>query len=74
MAGQFSLDHVTKNSQTDRLKDMKGWGGGGEIILFLCKSRHLSIIPLKVFYLIKITELVINFYLKKISDSIILNR
>ena len=64
MAGQFSLDQVTKNSQTDRLKDMKGWGGGGEIILFLCRPRHSSIIPLKIFYLFKITELVINFCLK----------
>ena len=34
----------------------------GEIIVFL---RHLFTIPLKIFYLFKIVESIINFYLKK---------
>ena len=38
------------------------------------RSRHLSTISLKDSYLFKITESVINCYLKKISDSIILNK
>ena len=35
--------------------------------------RHLSIIPLKDFHLFKITESIINLYLKKIYNSTILN-
>ena len=39
-----------------------------EIIEFFGEPRHLSIIPLKNFNLIKIVELVINFCLKKFSN------
>ena len=42
----------------------KNW----EIIELSGRSRHLSIISLKSFHLFKITELVINFDFKKISN------
>ena len=40
----------------------------GEIIESSGEPRHLSIIPLKKFYLFKIAELVINFCLKFFSN------
>ena len=40
----------------------------GEIIKSSGEPRHLSTILLKNFHLFKIAELVINFYLKKISN------
>ena len=44
----------------------------GEIIQYTGGPRHLSIIPLKNSHLFKIAESVINFRLKKISNSVIL--
>ena len=46
----------------------------GEIIQSFSKPHHLSTIPLKDSHLFKITESVINFCFKKISNSTILNR
>ena len=43
--------------------------GYGEIIESSGDPRHLSIIPLKKFYLFKIAELIIIFCLKKISNN-----
>ena len=40
----------------------------GEIIESSSRLRHLFTIPLKIFYLFKIAESVINFYLKKFSN------
>ena len=47
---------------------------GGEIIQSSGGPGHLSTIPLKNSHLFKITESVISFCLKKISNSAILNK
>ena len=46
----------------------------GEIIQYSDRSRHLLTIPLKDHHLFKIVESLINFRLKKFSNSTILNR
>ena len=46
----------------------------GEIIQYSDRSRHLLTIPLKDHHLFKIAESLINFRLKKFSNSAILNR
>ena len=46
----------------------------GEIIQYSDRPRHLLTIPLKDHNLFKIAELLINFRLKKFSNSAILNR
>ena len=49
-------------------------GERGEIIPFYDELFYLSIISLKKFYLLKIIVSIINFYLKKIFNSKILNK
>ena len=55
-------------------KELKRLSIVGEIIQFSSGSRYLSTIPLKNFHLFKIAKSVISFCLKKISNSVILNR